>query len=145
MLRFMLSPIVGNGTVLNQYRAAVADVQVNVSAVIPTHTSGENLGHPKFRFALCLVATTSISAIQGVTNSYVFPDYNLDGRMDGMEAEVRTGMLQSVQAYDIDGNGLHFDATHNDADSYRSVIAKIGKQLEPIFEVDQMSCAEVSQ
>lgn len=146
MLRYMISPIIGTGPISDPYRASVRDVaNVNTSAVIPTFTSGENLGKPKFRFALCLCATTSIPAIQAVSNALVFPDYNLDGRMDGMEAQARADFVQSVQAYDVDGNGLHFDATHTDGTSYRQVIAAIGQQLEPTFEVDQLEVGEVAQ
>lgn len=146
MLRFMISPVIGLGTLPNPYRAAVQDVQnVNTSAVIPTFTSGETIGQPKFRFALCLCATPSIPAIQSVSNALVFPDYNLDARMDGMEAQTRADFVQSVQAYDLNGQGLHFVATHQDSDSYRQVITALGKQLEPTFEVNQLIVAEVAQ
>jgi hypothetical protein len=144
----MISPIVGDGTFANPYRAAVSTVpNVNVASVIPTFTSGPNIGKPKYHFALCLIATSNIGEVVAVTNAYVLPDYNLDGRMDGMESVARTGMVQSLQAYNLDGNspGMHFDAVNADGDSYRDLITRIGQQIEPSFAVNSMSCGEVAQ
>lgn len=145
MYRYMISPIIGSGTTINPFRSAVSDVpNVASAAIIPTHPSGPNIGLPRFNFALCLCATSLVSAIEQVSNSYIFPDYNLDGRMDGMEAGARAGMVQSLEAYDLDGAGLHFDATHSDSDSYRSLILSIGQQLEPAFSIHSLNVAEVS-
>lgn len=141
MLRWMISPIIGTGVFPDAFRAAVSDLSsVNSSAIIPTLSNG----HPKYNFALCLVATASVATIAAVTNAYVFPDYNLDGRMDGMEAGTRTALKQSVEAYDIDGNGLHFDATNADSDSYRDLLTRIGQQIEPAFNVNVLNCGEVA-
>jgi len=145
MLRYMISPIIGTGVGEDVYRASVSDVaNVNSAAIIPTHTSGPNLGQPKHNFALCLVATANVNAIAAVTNAYVFPDYNLDGRMDGMESEARTGLVQSVEAYNLDGNGLNFDASHQDGDSYRSLIQSLASQLDPGVNINGLNCAEVA-
>lgn len=145
MLRWMICPVVGNGTIETPYRGAVSDVSnVNVAQVIPTFNSGPNVGKPKYHFAICLVATASVNPIAAVSNSYVFPDYNLDGRMDGMNSDARTGLVQSVQAYDLDGNGLHVDASHADGDSYRDLISKIGQQFDVSFTINGQTCAEVA-
>lgn len=145
MLRYMISPIIGAGTMSNSYRASVSDVSgINSSVIIPTHSSGPNIGKPKFNFALCLVATPNVGIIAAVTNAFVFPDYPLDGRMDGMETNTRTAFVQSVEAYNLDGNGLHFDASHDDADSYRDVVNAIAQQLEPVFNVNNFTVTEVS-
>lgn len=146
MIRWMISPIIGDGTFNDSYRAAVSDVtNCNIAAIIPTHTSGPDIGKPKYGFALCLVATSNVGAIAAVSNACVFPDYNLDGRMDGMNPDARTGFLQSVEAYDLDGNGLHLDAGHDDADSYREVITAIGQQIEPAFSINAMNVGEVAE
>lgn len=145
MIRYMISPIIGSGTIDDSYRAAVSDVSnVNTASSIPTHESGPNIGQPKYGFCFCVVATASIPAIAAVSNAYVFPDYNLDGRIDGMESEARTGMVQSVEAYNVDGNGLHLVADHADGDSYRAVINAIGQQLQPGFDVNQFTVGEVA-
>lgn len=143
MYRWMISPIIGNGTENNGYRAAVSDVQgIDSAAIIPTFDSGPNVGKPKFLFTLCLVATPDVARIASVTNAYVFPDYNLDGRMDGMESSARTGLQQSVEAYNLDGNALHLDADHNDGDSYRSLIAAIGLQFDAAFNINTITVRE---
>lgn len=145
MIRYMISPIAGNGTMQSPYRAAVSDVpNVNTAVSIPTHTSGPDIGKPKYGFCFCQVATSSVTAIASVSNAFVFPDYNLDGRMDGMEADARTGMVQSVEAYNLDGNGLHLVADHLDSDSYRAVLNAIGSQMQPGFDVNQFTVGEVA-
>lgn len=145
MIRYMICPIIGAGTEASPYRASVNDVaNVNSASIIPTHTSGPNIGKPKFLFAFCVAATPSPSSLSAVTNAYVFPDYNLDGRMDGMESGARTALQQSVEAYDLDGAGLHFDAAHLDGDSYRDVINALVQQIEPAFNVNNINVAEVA-
>jgi hypothetical protein len=141
MIRWMVSPIIGTGTISDPYRASVADVSgVNEAALIPSNPDGT----PKYHFALCLVATPSIALVQSVTNSYVFPDYPLDSQMSGMDAATRTALVQSVQAYDMNGSGLHLDASNADTDSYRTLITKIGQQIDTAFNPNNISCPEVS-
>jgi uncharacterized protein (DUF1786 family) len=146
MLRYMISPIIGNGSVPSPYRAAVSGLpNVNAAAIIPTHTSGPDIGKPKYNFALCFCATSNIVTLEQVSNAFVFPDYNLDGRMDGMESSVRSAMVQNLQAYNMDGNGIHLDASHADGDSYRSLIVSIGQQIEPAFAINNLNVGEVAQ
>ena len=138
----MICPVVGAGTFQNPYRASVQDVSgVNSSAIIPT----DQQGAPKYGFAFCVVSAVNWSPVLQVTNSYVFPIYALDGQMSGMESDARTGMEQSVEAYDMDGEGLHLDAGHNGTDSYRHVIEAIAQQIEPAFNINSFSVAEVSE
>lgn len=142
----MICPIVGNGSVPSPYRAAVSGLpNVNASAIIPTHTSGPDIGKPKYNFALCFCATSNIATLEQVSNAFVFPDYNLDGRMDGMESSVRSAMVQNLQAYDLDGNGMRFNASHADGDSYRSLIISLGQQIEPAFTINSLNVGEVAQ
>lgn len=138
--RFMISPITGIGTEPNPFRASVSDVTPApaVNQIIPSDTSGTpqsnpHYGKPKYNFALCNVGTNNLPAVLAVSNSYVFPDYPLDATLAGMEVETRAAMVQSVQAYDLDGNGLHFDCPNGDEDSYRSLILSLAQQLEPAF------------
>lgn len=148
MIRFCISPIIGTGGGEDSFRAAVLDVaNINTSAIIPTDNDPQSpdYGKPKYNFALCIVAAANFAPVAQVSNLYLFPDYNLDGRMDGMEAEARTGMVQSVEAYDLDGEGLFFDASHDDGESYRQVLDRIGKQLEPAFNINNFGTGEVAQ
>jgi hypothetical protein len=145
MLRYMISPVIGNGSVESSFRAAVSDVEnVNTVSVIPTHVTGPNIGQPKYGFAFCVVATPSVAVIAAVSNAYVFPDYNLDGQMQGMEAASRAAFQQSVEAYNLDGEGLHFDAANTDSESWRTVINRVVKQIEPAFDLQNVSVPEVA-
>lgn len=140
MYLWMISPITGTGTISDPYRASVEDVPgVNSAALIPSNPDGT----PKYKFALCLVAATSQSIVAGVTNSYVFPSYPYDSLMSGMDPTARSNMVQDVQAYNMDGNGYHLDATNADTDSYRTVLNRIGDQIDTAFNINNMNCAEV--
>ena len=145
MIRYAVSPVVGTGGIIAPYAAAVSLLQnVNSSSIIPTFTDGQNIGHPKYNFAFSVVATANLTALGQVTNAFVFPDYVLDGRMDGMESSIRTAMEQSLEAYALDDNGLHFDASNTDAESYREFINRLIRQIEPVFDINNMSVSEVS-
>lgn len=140
MKRYMICPIIGNGTGGNPFRASVADVSgAEVTSLIP---SNPTTGAPKYGFAFCRVAATNFAPVLQVTNSYAFPDFPLDSQMSGMESEARSGMIQSVEAYDLDGQGLHLVADHDDADSFRQVIEAIAQQIEPVFNTNTFDVAE---
>lgn len=144
MKRYLICPVIGTGTFADSFRASVQDVpNVNASALIPTHTSGPNIGHPRFNFALCVASGESQAVLSSPANSYVFPDYPLDARMDGMESNARTGLVQSVQAYDLDGNGLHFDASHQDGESYRDLLTRLLQTIEPAASLNTFDVSEV--
>ena len=139
MRRYCISPVMGAGTIGNPYRATVSNVAgVNAAAVIPTNPNGS----PKYHFALCVVAAPSMTDVSQVSNLYLLPDVGLDTRMDGMEAQARADMEQSVEAYNLDSAGLHFDAAHDDADSFRSLLNSLGQQLDPAFDVDRFGVSE---
>lgn len=141
MKRYMISPIIGAGTEASPYRVSVSDVaEVNVSAVITSKVDGT----PKYGFALCVVAAQSVATVAAVTNAYVFPDYVLDGRMDGMESGVRTALKQSAEAYNLDGAGLHLNASNVDSESYRDLLTRLGQQFEPAFHLNSFDVTEVA-
>lgn len=139
MRRYCISPVIGSGALEDPYRAAVSDVAgTNSAAVIPNGVNGQ----PLYNFALCIVAAPVMTQIAQVSNLYLLPDLGLDSRMDAMEGGARTGMVQSVEAYDLDGNGLNFDADHGDADSYRTLINSLGQQLDAAFDADRFGVSE---
>lgn len=137
MKRYVISPVVGAGTAPNPYRAAVADVLgQNEGVTSPIRTNAQ--GVPLYHFALCIVSTTHLPSVAAVSNLYVLPDYSLDGRMDGMEADARSALTQNVPAYNMDGAGLHFSVTHQDDDSYRQVLAGLLAQFDPAYPFDSL-------
>lgn len=142
MLRYGICPIIGTGTSLEPYRAAVQDIEgVNSSALIPT----DQQGAPVYSFAFVVVSAANWSPVLAISNSYFFPVHGLDSQMSSMESDARTGMEQSVEAFDMDGNGLHLDAGHNGTDSYRHVLEAIMQQIEPAANLDAFSVPEVSE
>lgn len=139
MKRYMISPIIGAGTDDNPYRAAVADSGAASNAIIPSQPTGE----PKFNFAFCYVGAVNLLPALQTANSFAFPDYSLDGRMDGMAPDQRANMVQSVEAYVLNAANLHFDLDFiTDAMSYRDVLTNIARQLEPAFTINAFGVGE---
>lgn len=138
MKRYMISPIIGTGTEQDHYRVAVADVAYT-SAIIPT----DHEGRPNHNFAFCYAGSLNLTAALQIGNAYAFPDYSLDGRMDGMAPDQRLNMVQSVEAYVLDAEDLHFDLDFiTDAMSYRDVLTTIARQLEPAFTMNGFDVRE---
>lgn len=146
MLRYMFCPIIGSGTQPDEYRVSVSDLAtINVSQSIPIHTSGPDISKPFWRFAMCMVATPSIPPIAGVSNAFVFPEYPLDAQLAGMDTDARAGMVQSLEAYDLDGNGTHLTVPNDDADSFRDLLESVCQQLDPGFGVNGFSVREIAE
>lgn len=134
--RYVLNPVIGAGTENNPYRAAVSGVsQTNHNSLIPTHPIGHaEEGQPKFNFAFSVVGTANLAGVSAISNAFVFPDYPLDGRLDGMEGATRTGMVQSTEAYDLDGADFHLNLDgFGDASSYRDLVLGILQQMDPNY------------
>lgn len=126
--RYAISPIIGSGTVEDPYRAAIAEVpETATSALIPSKPDGS----PKWRFAFVLFDSPRLIELRAVSNALVFPDHATDSRMDAMQGQTRSGWKQSVEAYDLDGQGTHLDAANVDAESFRDVLLRLVQQLDP--------------
>ncbi len=142
--RYMICPIIGSGLTLEDpFRSAAQSVPgVNATALIPTN----GLGAPVYHFAFCRVGVAgSLASVAAVSNSFLFPDFPLDSQMAQMDSDVRAAMVQSVQAYNIDGNGLHLTVPNDDTDSFRTVITAIAQQFEPAFNADHFDVSEPTQ
>lgn len=129
------------------YHSALADASFtkSFSAVIPTITSGPNLGKPRYNFCLGQVATITMALVAQVQNTLVFPDYPLDARLDGMDPATRSALRQSIEAYVLDDSGARLDASValDDAASYRTLIDSLGSQLQPGWRsIDQQEPPE---
>lgn len=135
--RYAITPVVGTGAMGDSFRASLPG-GVAASAVIPSKPDGT----PKFRFCLVIFSTDNLPAVLAVSNLYCLPDYPLDARMDGMEADARLALAQSVAAYDMDGAGTHFTAAHQDEDSFRAVLTAVGQQFDPVFSLNAFDVRE---
>lgn len=144
-----VSPPVPN-TLNDGYHSSLADASFakSYSAVIPTFTSGPNLGKPLYSFCLGQVATIAMALVMQLPNVLVFPDYPLDARLDGMDPETRAALRQSIEAYVLDDTGKRFDASVaiDDAASYRALIDSLGEQLQSGWRsADQQEPPEPTQ
>lgn len=141
MKRYVISPVIGDGQSVNTaYRSAVSAVE-NANSI--DVLKSDNLGHPVWNFAFSRVGVPgTLQTVLQVSNSYVFPDFPLDAQMSTMDDDIRAAMVQNVQAYNVDGNGSHIDATHSDTDSYRTVIEKIARQWQLSFVADHFEVSE---
>lgn len=120
-------------------RAAVADVSgASWAALIPTDAAGA----PVFLFAFCHVFHADLSKVIEVSNSFTFPDYPLDARMDGMESSVRLAMEQSLGAYVVNFSGLHLPSVSIDDQSYGDYITAIAHVFEPAFNINKFFASE---
>ena len=143
MKRFVIAPIIGDGSANDGYRASVADLSnVNVHAQIPTDTQGD----PLYNFALTNCGSNGLSPFNSLPNLYVFPDYPLDGQLGAMESVTRAAMIQSIEAYDFDGNGFNLDATTPNVDTkaFGEFVDDLGKQIDGSFTVTNFDVSEPS-
>jgi len=133
MARFCITPIIGDGTMDNEYRAAIVAAADSVRALIPSEATGE----PKYSFCACRFEAANMTPVAQVSNTYILPDYPLDGLLENMDPATRTAMVQSVEAYDIDGQGLHIDlSAFGDSSRFRDVIEHIAHVFEPLAWMD---------
>lgn len=141
--RYGICPVIGSGTEQEPYRCAFSDVsQTNVTSLIPSKVDGA----PKYNFAFAIVGTQSLPAVLAVTNSFVFPDFPLDAELGSMESAVRTAMVQSVEAYNLDGQGYDFDLQQfGNTDSYRQLIDYCMKRIEPFASVNNFDVSEPAE
>lgn len=139
MKRYMIGAVIGAGTDNDPYRSALAIPGIECNSIIPSNPTG----HPLFDFAFCYVGAVNLLPALQTANSFAFPDYSLDGRMDGMAPDQRLAMVQSVEAYVLNAEDLHFDCDFiTDAMSYRDVLTNIARQTEPAFTINAFGVGE---
>lgn len=96
-------------------------------------------------FAFSRVATgdqQSNTAVLQISNSLTFPDYPLDGLMSGMDSGARVAWRQSLMAYNLDGQGYHYDPEDDDGESWRDVLERLQNQFEPGLNMNNWDVAE---
>ncbi len=133
MARYCITPIIGDGSMDNEYRAAIAAVADTARALIPSETTGE----PRYNFCPCRFEAANMTPVSQVSNTYILPDYPLDGLLENMDSATRTAMVQSVQAFDLDGQGLHISlSAFGDSSRFRDVVEHIAHVFEPLAWLD---------
>lgn len=129
MKRYAITPILPQSGE-NGYRSSAFDVGgASVNNLIPTDSE---TGIPLYGFTFARIGRVDFGPIFQLTNSYIFPDYPLDGQLSGIESSVLAGMKQSVEAYNLNGNGLTLAVDISDTSvSYESLLFSIYLQIEP--------------
>lgn len=117
MKRYYMSAIIGDGSIDNPYRPAIADDGVAFAAVVPT---GAN-GIPLNSHALCVVDTVNHGPL--IARHDALPDFPLDGKISALQTATKNAMLTRLAALGLD------TASIGNADGFRDVIRGIGVQL----------------
>lgn len=133
--RYAICPVIGTGQPGDNIRSAADDLSLTYSnAVIPIHLSGPDIGQAKYGFTVTIVATANLGAVVALSNAYVFPDITRDSKLSTMSNADYTAMLQNLPAYDLDGNGLHFDVSWVTPDhTLFDLILGLIQQLDPNY------------
>ena len=136
--RFTFGPIIpgGSGGINDSARAAVSDVPLTNSTSIIPLAAGPPPNLPRWLHTISAIATANLAGVLAVSNLYVFPDYPLDGRLDGMEPVTRAEMTQNLETYTLDAAGTHmslasFVGAAGDAKSFREFVLFIVQFLDP--------------
>lgn len=133
MKRYFLSPIVGDGSIDNPYRAAVQDYPCNVSAVIP---SDPTTGKPLYDWALCIVAAPNQTPLLKDNSLGPLPDFPLDAKMSAMAQASSQAMDATLRRFGVNLAGV------NTSDGYRQAIRSIGQQLQADFDENGLDISE---
>jgi len=107
---------------------------------VPTWPLGHpNAGHPKYAFGF-VASEGPKNLLASVLNTYVLPEYPLDGLMSAMEPSEKAAMVQSLESYDFGElltNGTNnLDATVQEPESFREFLDRIVKQIDPAQSID---------
>lgn len=139
MIRYAITPITGDGSENDPYRSTASGLpNVNLASVIPVDPE---TGIPIYGFCLLVLGIRSEQDFTP-TNSYLFPDLPLDVEMSSVPEAVRTAFTQSVNAFNLDGNGATVGVSFALSDSWRDVVNSVGQVFEPAFTVSGFSVLE---
>jgi hypothetical protein len=132
--RFYLCDIIGDGSIENPYRAAVADLGVNHVSVFPPQDP--NTGQYTRPHCLVLVNASNHSALRADKRLDALPDFPLDGKVDAIENTAKVGMRNVL-------GKRGFSREHaTNKDGYREVIRSIGRELDPGFDENDLDASE---
>ncbi len=132
--RYYLCDIVGDGTDENPFRPAVANLPgVAWSGEIPTGPDGR----PLFGWCLVIVGTKNHAEVRKLTGVDACPDFPLDGKLAGINQITLQAFKNRMTA-----RGLNYDGMVLSSDGYRELVDKIGKRLNPLFDVNRLDVAD---
>lgn len=132
MKRYVISPIVGDGSMDNPYRAKVQDMVTNCTAEIPT---GDD-GRPTSDWCLALVAAPNLGAIIADPEIDLLPDFSKDAKISSMHGPTKTAMLNALQRRGFP------KAQFDGVDGFREVLRTVGRRLNPNFHEDSFDVSD---
>ena len=122
--RYYISPIVGDGTEENPYRAKISDHGEPWVGVIPTDPV---TGVPVNTWALVRVSAVNHTDILKDLSVDALPDVSLDLKTSAIGNKERGGAQDTLTKHGISS------VTIGQADSYREFVDGIGRELDPTF------------
>lgn len=138
--RYYICDIVGDGSIFgvngpNPYRPAVANYGVAWVGSIENHTSGPDIGKPKYLDCLVLVSTLNHAQLLNKPGINPLPDFPGDGKLSGINNGVRNAMNAMLTSRNFDIAGLL------NTDGYKEALQKIGIQRSAVFDIDNFDIA----
>lgn len=128
MKRYYLSPIVGDGTRGNPYRAKIQDYGVTVAALIPTDANGV----PTRPWCLCHVEAQNHIPLLADAALEALPDVSLDVKWTAVGTAVQRRLENAMAARGV-------TIVSDGQTGYREIIRQIGQALEPTFSENNFS------
>lgn len=125
--KYYISPIVGDGSEMNPYRAKISDYGKSWTGTIP---SDPVTGIPLFDWALCIVSSVDHGLIVADRTIDRLPEVSLDIKVSAIGPAAKSRLDTAISARGIDSQ------VASPSNSYRDVINGIGRHLSPGFDVD---------
>lgn len=127
MKRYYISPVIGDGSFENPYRAEMEDTvaanQGSMSVVIKNNPDGT----PAFPFALCIVSSGNHVPFESIAGTDRFPDITLDSTLSVLTPGQRSVVLNFLSNRGVDTSGLGPTST------FGEVIERIGGHIDGNF------------
>lgn len=127
MKRYYVCDLVGDGSEENPFRPVIANFPVAWSGSIPTGVDGR----PVHKDCLVIVSTEDHAALRNAAGVVPLPDFPLDGKMSAIQNGTRNTMLSALVARGFDTTSI------GNADGYRDALSEIGRQRDPLFNIDK--------
>lgn len=125
--RYYVSDLIGDGTDENPFRPLIDSFGVPWVASIQTDANG----FPVFADALVLVNTPNHAVLRNQPGITPLPDFPLDGKISAIQTGTKNAMLAALADRKFDTTSI------GNADGYRDAIQAIGRQRDPVFDVDR--------
>lgn len=131
MRRYYLSPVVGDGSLSNPYRAQIADEpETSVAAVISTDANGQ----PTSAWALCLVAAQSHGQLARDNRFGPLPDMLFDARMSALSGSAKAALDAALLKFGV--------AATVQNEGYREFVRSLGRLVDPAFDENALGVAD---